>query len=52
MKLTLEKDINKVSKDVKDIFTTSTKITRRFDNIKNVDVFDKDEVEEVLKITE
>lgn len=34
---TLEKDINKVSKDVKDIFTTSTKITKRFDSIKNVD---------------
>ena len=48
---TLEKDINKVSKDVKDIFTTSTKITRRFDNIKNVDVFEK-EAEEVLKIKE
>lgn len=49
---TLEKDINKVSKDVKDIFTTSTKITRRFDNIKNVDVFEKEEAEEVLKIKE
>ena len=49
---TLEKDINKVSKDVKDIFTTSTKITRRFDNIKNVDVFDKEEKEEFLNITE
>lgn len=49
---TLEKDINKVSKDVKDIFTTSTKITRRFDNIKNVDVFEKEETEEVLKIKE
>ena len=49
---TLEKDINKVSKDVKDIFTTSTKITRRFDNIKNVDVFEKKEAEEVLKIKE
>ena len=46
---TLEKDI---SKDVKDIFTTSTKITRRFDNIKNVDVFEKEEAEEVLKIKE
>ena len=46
---TLEKDINKVSKDVKD---TSTKITRRFDNIKNVDVFEKEEAEEVLKIKE
>ena len=42
---TLEKDINKVSKDVKDIFTTSTKI-------KNVDVFEKEEAEEVLKIKE
>jgi len=49
---TLEKDINKVSKDVKDIFTTSTKITRRFDNIKNVEVFEKDEANEVLKIEE
>ncbi|MCZ7408377.1 DNA recombination protein RmuC [Parvimonas micra] len=49
---TLEKDINKVSKDVKDIFTTSTKITRRFDNIKNVDVFEKEEAEEALKIKE
>ncbi|MEB3011610.1 DNA recombination protein RmuC [Parvimonas sp. D2] len=49
---TLEKDINKVSKDVKDIFTTSTKITRRFDNIKNVEVFEKEEMEEVLKIEE
>lgn len=49
---TLEKDINKVSKDVKDIFTTSTKITRRFDNIKNVDVFEKEGAEEVLKIKE
>lgn len=33
----LEKDINKVSKDVKDIFTTSSKITKKFDTIKNVD---------------
>ena len=49
---TLEKDINKVSKDVKDIFTTSTKITRRFDNIKNVEVFEKEDVGEVLKISE
>ncbi|WP_308577576.1 DNA recombination protein RmuC [uncultured Parvimonas sp.] len=49
---TLEKDINKVSKDVKDIFTTSTKITRRFDNIKNVEVFEKEDMEEILKIEE
>lgn len=49
---TLEKDINKVSKDVKDIFTTSTKITRRFDNIKNVEVFEKENMEEILKIEE
>lgn len=43
---TLEKDINKVSKDVKDIFTTSTKITRRFDNIKNVEVLEHTEIME------
>lgn len=49
---TLEKDINKVSKDIKDIFTTSTKITRRFDNIKNVEVFEKEDMEEILKIEE
>lgn len=49
---TLEKDINKVSKDVKDIFTTSTKITRRFDTIKNVEVFEKENMEEILKIEE
>ncbi len=34
----LNKDIDSVSKDIKDISVTSTKITRRFDNIKNVEL--------------
>ena len=33
----LEKDIGKVNEDVKKIFTTSTKISKRFDSIKNVE---------------
>lgn len=35
---TLEKDINKLTKDVKDISNTSSKISKKFDNIKNVDI--------------
>ncbi|KXB44357.1 hypothetical protein HMPREF3188_01252 [Tissierellia bacterium KA00581] len=42
----LEKDINKVSKDVKDIFTTSSKITKKFDTIKNVDGIEIKKIEE------
>lgn len=35
---TLEKDIAKVSKDVKDVYNTSNKISKRFDFIKNVEI--------------
>lgn len=34
----LERDINKITKDVKDISNTSNKISKKFDNIKNVDI--------------
>lgn len=41
----LEKDITKVSKDVKDIYNTSNKISKKFDSIKNVEV--KNEIENI-----
>lgn len=43
----LEKDIDKVSKDVKEIFTTSNKITKKFDTIKNVECIGKEVIEQI-----
>lgn len=42
----LDKDITKVSKDVKEIFTTSNKITKKFDTIKNVKGMENPKIEE------
>lgn len=43
----LDKDITKVSKDVKEIFTTSNKITKKFDIIKNVKGITNDKIEQM-----
>lgn len=40
---TLERDIDKVHKDVKDITTTSNKISKRFDQISNVKLLEVEE---------
>ncbi len=41
----LSRSIDTVSKDVKDINTTTNKITKRFDSINNVKIENKDEIE-------
>ena len=42
---TLEKDIEKVSKDVKNITTTSNKISKRFSEISNVNLIEGNDKE-------
>ena len=47
-----KKDINKITKDVKDITTTSTKISKRFNEISNVNMsikIDDENIENVLE---
>ena len=46
---TLERDIDKVHKDVKDITTTSNKISKRFDQISNVKLLEVD-TERVIEL--
>ncbi len=47
----LSKDIEKVSNDVRDINTTTTKISTKFEQISNVEVEDEKLLEEVLPLS-
>ena len=49
---TLERDIEKVSKDVKNITTTSNKITKRFNEISGVKMIEADNKDNIKDINE